>query len=158
MSPNLAAFLGTIKVSELGSDLIAVSDNGFNVIVGSTASAPVLFTSYADHPRRLVWLPKLNKYSSAAGAYQILARYFDVYRVSLHLPDFSPASQGLIAVQMLREVDALDDIEAGRFAIAINKASAHWASLPGSPYGQHVNLLADLRSTYVNAGGTTEDA
>jgi muramidase (phage lysozyme) len=76
----------------------------------------------------------------------------------LHLLDFSPASQIAIATQMLREVDALDDIEAGRFTVAVGKASSHWASLPGSKANQHVNLLADLRTAYVAAGGTTEDA
>ena len=41
-------------MSELGRALLAKSDNGYNVLVGSKPAAPILFHSYADHPRRLI--------------------------------------------------------------------------------------------------------
>jgi muramidase (phage lysozyme) len=58
-----------------------------------------LFDSYADHPREPVFLPKFGVYSTAAGRYQLLARYFDDYRALLSLPDFSPECQDQIALR-----------------------------------------------------------
>jgi muramidase (phage lysozyme) len=150
---NRSAFLTMIAVSELGAGLIANSDNGYNVIVGSTAKQPHLFDSYADHPRVLVALPKLGIQSTAAGRYQILARYYDAYKKSLRLPDFGKSSQDLIAMQLIRECRALDDIDAGRFSVAVDKCKSRWASLPGNKDGQHQNKLADLQTAYINAGG-----
>lgn len=159
MSDNLAAFLDMIAVSELGRALIDVSDRGYNVLVGSTATVPRLFTSYADHPRVLVDLARLGIKSTAAGRYQILARTYDAYKQLLDLHDFSPASQDAIAAQMIKERGALPMLEDGDFAGAVHVCNNLWASLPGSAYGQHENHLADLRSAYVAAGGTvTEDA
>ena len=66
MTTNRKAFLDMIAHSEIGQALLDVSDNGYNVIVGSTAQHPDLFNSYADHPRKLVRLnAKLS--STAAG-------------------------------------------------------------------------------------------
>src|SRR5207249_4184708 len=91
--------------------------------------------------------------STAAGRYQILARYFDAYKKQLGLPDFSPASQDAIAMQMVKECKALGDISAGRFADAVTKCASRWASLPGATYGQHVNKIAALQAAYQAAGG-----
>jgi muramidase (phage lysozyme) len=153
LSPNLKAFLDTVATSELTARLLLASDNGYNCLVGSTPDHPHLFSSYADHPRQSIFLSRLGIYSTAAGRYQLLARYFDVYRKQLSLRDFSPASQDAIAVQQIKERGALSDIEAGRFDDAVFKCSNLWASLPGSPYGQHVNDLADLRQAFIKAGG-----
>lgn len=153
MTTNLRAFLQMIAVSELTAKLLARSDNGYNVLVGSTPDHPRLFSSYADHPRQLIYLPKLGTKSTAAGRYQILARYFDAYKVQLGLKDFSPASQDAIAVQMIRECKALDDIDAGRLATAINKCRSRWASLPGAGYGQHENDFDTLALAYRRSGG-----
>ena len=152
MSPNLRAFLDMIAVSELGAKLIAMSDNGYNVIVGSTTANPILFHDYSTHPRRLVQIrPGLA--STAAGRYQLLARYYDAYKKSLNLPDFSPSSQDAIAIQQIKECRALPDIESGYIAIAIGKCCRIWASLPGAGYGQHENTLASLEDAYEKAGG-----
>jgi muramidase (phage lysozyme) len=151
MFPNLKAFLDTIAYSEIGESLLQVSDNGYDVIVGSTAERPILFNSYADHPRRLMTVNGLQ--STAAGRYQILKRYFDFYKSMLKLKDFSPASQDAIATQMLRECKALQDIEAGEVEHAVVKCSSRWASLPGAGYYQHENKMADLVNAYFKAGG-----
>lgn len=154
MSPNLKAFLDTIAVSELGTQLIAKSDNGYNVIVGSTALKPDLFTSYKDHPRKVVKLAN-GIASSAAGRYQILEAIYDFYKQSLGLADFGKVSQDLIALQLIKECKAVGDIEAGRFDSAIFKCKSRWASLPGANYpGQRMNKLADLRDAFNKAGGT----
>lgn len=147
---NLDAFLTMIAVSE-GTQYIG--DRGYNVIVGSTPSHPILFDSYADHPRRLIELrPGLS--SSAAGRYQILAGMYDAYKARLHLTDFSPAAQDSIATQMIRERGALGHIAAGDIPGAVERCASIWASLPGNDYGQHQNTLAALQSAFQSAGGT----
>jgi len=145
MSPNLQAFLDMIAVSE---GTAGKGDNGYNVIVGGA-----LFESYDDHPRKLVWLrPGLA--STAAGRYQLLKRYYDAYKKQLNLPNFSPLSQDLIAIQQIRERGALQDIEMGYISVAIDKVKNIWASLPGAGYGQHENKLDKLITSYKDAGGT----
>ena len=149
MTSNEKAFLDMIAYSEIGAALLAVSDNGYNVLVGSTADAPLLFDSYADHPR--IRNEKLN--STAAGRYQVLLRYFVAYKALLDLPDFGYDSQDAIALQYLKECHALDDINAGNFESAVGKCAHIWASLPGAGYGQHENKLAGLKQAYIDAGG-----
>jgi lysozyme len=145
MSPNLKAFLDMIAVSE-GTK--GKGDDGYNVIVGGN-----LFSDYADHPRKLVWLrPGLA--STAAGRYQLLARYYDAYKKQLNLPNFSPISQDLIAIQQIKERRALEDIEKGYIGVAIDKCKNIWASLPGAGYGQHENSIDKLIAAYKTAGGT----
>ena len=149
MTPNQKAFLDMIAHSEIGSALLAVSDNGYNVLVGSTPAHPLLFDSYADHPNIL------NKAcnSTAAGRYQLLHRYFTAYKQQLGLPDFSPSSQDAIALQQIKECRALDAIEAGNIELAINRCAHIWASLPGAGYGQHENNMPTLVAAYLAAGG-----
>lgn len=158
MSPNLKAFLDMIAISEIGVKLLARSDNGYNVIVGGSllddqGTPDVLFDDYKDHPRKVINLGRGLK-SSAAGRYQILTRYFDAYKKSLKLPDFSPASQDAIAVQLIKEQHALPDVETGNFDEAVKKCANIWASLPGAGYGQHENTFAYLRAHYTNSGGS----
>lgn len=142
MSPNLRAFLDTIAWSE-GTTRVVGSDNGYNVLVGGS-----LFHGYHDHPRMLVDLPKLGIKSTAAGRYQLLARYFDAYKPRLGLQDFGHEAQDLIAVQMISECGALKDIEAGAISSAISKCASRWASLPGAAYGQHENAMSSLLAQY----------
>jgi len=148
--PRRRAFLDMLAFSELGAALLNKSDDGYNVVVGGT-----LFTSYADHPHRLVNLPRLNIKSTAAGRYQLLSRYWDVYRQRLGLADFSPVNQDTVALQQIRECGALGDIDAGNIAVAIGKCRRIWASLPGAGYGQHENTLAVLLAQYQRAAGVT---
>ncbi|BBP99069.1 lysozyme [Burkholderia sp. SFA1] len=145
---NVVAFLDMLAVSE-GTSIDPDSDDGYNVIVGGA-----LFIGYADHPRRLVQLPRLGIASTAAGRYQLLARYFDAYKRLLGLHDFSPISQDKIAVQQIRERRAIDDIVAGRIESAIAKCSNIWASLPGNSYGQFQHKVETLRAAYILHGGT----
>jgi muramidase (phage lysozyme) len=146
VTPNLKAFLDMLAYSE-GTILFGDQD-GYNVIVGGE-----LFDDYSDHPRKRVWIPRIKNYSTAAGRYQLLSRYFDAYAKQLGLPDFTPASQDAIAIQQIRERRALPDIEAGRLLIAVRKCRNIWASLPGAGYGQHEQRFDDLQHAYKKAGG-----
>lgn len=142
---NLAAFLTMIAVSEGTEEL---GDHGYNVLVGGT-----LFEGYADHPRKLIDLGNGLR-STAAGRYQILERTFDAYKVQLHLPDFSPASQDAIALQLIHECHATQDVVIGNFDGAVSSCASRWASLPGAGYGQREQKMADLEGAFTQAGGT----
>ncbi|UYB51170.1 glycoside hydrolase family 104 protein [Xanthomonas sp. AM6] len=151
---NVVAFLDMLAWSE-GTDngKQPTANHGYDVIVGGK-----LFTSYADHPRVLVDLPALRIQSTAAGRYQLLRRYFDAYRKTLGLADFSPLSQDKIALQQIRERKALPLIQAGKIREAIARVSNIWASLPGAGYGQHEQKLDNLLTAYRRAGGQVAEA
>jgi muramidase (phage lysozyme) len=146
---NRIAFLDMIAVSEIGAALLAESDDGYNVLVGSTPAKPLLFKSYADHPNVLNTALR----STAAGRYQILNRWWRIYKAQMFLRDFSPISQDRYALQQLREHGALPLIDAGAFEAAVAKVSNVWASLPGAGYGQHENQIEHLLAAYQAAGG-----
>ncbi|NLX17610.1 MAG: glycoside hydrolase family protein [Ramlibacter sp.] len=149
---NRGAFLDMLAWSEIGDRMLADSNNGYDIIVGSKPGAMIRMASYADHPRRLIRI-KAGLASTAAGRYQLLSRYYDAYTRMLGLRDFSPRSQDRIAIQQIRERRALPDIDAGRFDLAVSKCRNIWASLPGAGYGQHENSLNACRAAYVRAGG-----
>lgn len=150
---NIAAALDAIAVSEIGATILANSDDGYNVIVGSVATAVATFNDYSKHPNVRVWLPKINDWSTAAGRYQVLNKYGVAYIQQLSLPDFGPESQDKIAVQMIRECKAIPLFMSGRFDDAITACRSRWASLPGAGYGQHENSMDALRSAWQAAGG-----
>ena len=149
ISKNMKAFLDMLAYSEgTDNERQKTNNHGYDVIVGGS-----LFTDYSDHPRKLISLPKLGIKSTAAGRYQVLAKFYDAYKKQLRLSDFSPASQDAIAMQLIRECKATADIEAGRIADAIHKCRSRWASLPGAGYGQHEQKLDKLIQVYKGAGG-----
>lgn len=146
------AFLDMLAWSE-GTDKKGQPTNnrGYDVIVGGS-----LFTDYSDHPRKLVTLnPKLK--STAAGRYQLLARYWDAYRKQLGLKDFSPASQDAVALQQIKERRALELIDAGDIRQAIDRCSNIWASLPGAGYGQFEHKADNLIAKFKEAGGNVNE-
>lgn len=159
MEGNRKAFLDMIADSEHGAPLLAVSDNGYNVIVGSRAAHPILFDSYADHPHRVIKIERKNlppEYSSAAGRYQIMEKFFDAYKKILKLqpPYFSPQNQDAIALQLIKECHALVAIDKGDVIAAITACEHRWASFPGAGYkDQHENKMEQLIAAYRNAGG-----
>lgn len=152
---NIRAFLDMIAMSEIGQKMLddPKTDEGYRVIVGSYPGTLYLFDDYADHPRKRVFIPSIKTYSTAAGRYQLLSRYFDFYKEKLGLADFSPVSQDLIAIQQIRERKALSSINSGRFVEAVKLCSNIWASLPGNTYGQHVNDMDKLAVAFTRAGG-----
>lgn len=134
---RLDAFLDMISYAE-GTDRYGQSQ-GYDVLVGGE-----LFTSYEDHPRQSVFLPRYKIHSTAAGRYQILARYWDHYKVLLSLPDFGPDSQDRYAIQNIREQRALNDVLTERPQEAIRKCANIWASFPGAGYGQREVRMTEL--------------
>ena len=146
---NVCSFLDMLAVSEGTSTDSKTLDNGYDVLVGGN-----IFTGYVDHPRIYVPLPNLGITSSAAGRYQILSHNFDVYKAQLNLPDFSPLSQDLIAIQLMKECHAIQLLQNGDITDAIIACASRWASLPNSHYGQHTNGMPMLVAAYEAAGGS----
>jgi len=147
MTNNEIALLKTIGFSEIGRDLLAHSDSGYNVLYGGT-----LFQSYKDHPRKHITAGGIT--STAAGKYQILEHIFDSYKTKVGATDFSPHSQDLIALELIRETGGDMLINEGHFREAVIRCNRIWASLPNSPYGQHTNAMNYLEAFYENVGGT----
>lgn len=147
--PNLAAFLDMIAWAE-GTDngRQKTMDRGYDVVVGGSN-----FVGYTKHPRILVELPRLGIKSTAAGRYQLLARYYDAYTKSLGLSDFTPASQDKIAIQQIKECRAIPQLERGDLEGAVHSCRRIWASLPGANYGQHEQHIVKLAAAYEAAGG-----
>ena len=144
---NILAFLDMLAWSE-GTK--GRGDDGYNVIVGGS-----LFDGYADHPRKLIELPRLGIKSTAAGRYQLLSKYYDAYKRLLKLSDFSPENQDAIAIQQIKERKAYQLIISGQLPAAILQCSNIWASLPGNNYGQRQHKVADLIAKFVEFGGVT---
>lgn len=136
MHPNIKAFLDLIAFSE---GTLGHGDDGYNVIVGHE-----LFSDYSDHPRKRVFIKKINDYSTAAGRYQFLSRIYDFYKKVMNLKDFGKESQDKIAIRLIGECKAIKDIEEGRIKEAITKCRSRWASFPGSGYGQKENRMEAL--------------
>jgi muramidase (phage lysozyme) len=141
---NIQAFLDLIAYSEGTSTSSITINNGYDVIVTGIHGQSV-FTDYSKHPNVLVEVrsdPPL--YSTAAGRYQLLYRYWVYYCKILHLSGYTPDVQDAIAIRQITERDAYDDVIAGDFEIAISKCSGIWASFPGNDYMQHKNSMNAL--------------
>ena len=147
---NVVALLDAIAWSEITPAMLAESDDGYNVMEGSRPGQMLLFDDYSTFPVRP--LTSIHT-STAAGRYQLLARYWAPYQKLLNLPDFSPVSQDRIAIQQVRECRALPLIEAGSIVAAVQKIAHIWASLPGAGYGQRENKMSDVIAAYQQAGG-----
>lgn len=156
---NVSAFLAMIRKAE-GT----AGPNGYRTLFGGR-----LFSDFSDHPRiaqQFTDRAGNRRWTSAAGAYQFMAispipgtekstavNTWDRIAARLGLADFSPESQDLAAVELIREAGALGDVRAGRFDQAVGKVRGIWASMPGAGYSQPEKSLDALRVAYINAGG-----
>lgn len=143
--PNVRAFLMMIRIGEgtAGAD-------GYTKFFGGSH-----FSDLSKHPN--VAHTGGGYTSTAAGAYQFLYSTWQQIAAQYGLPDFSPASQDIGAVALIKQQGALADVMAGRIATAIRKCNRIWASLAGSPYGQPTLTMADDLANFVNAGGNLTD-
>lgn len=125
------AFLALIRKTE---------GSGYSTLFGGAT-----FAGFVDHPRQRVSRPLGGRMltSTAAGAYQFLARTWDECAAACGLKDFSPASQDTAALFLIDRREALEDVLAGDWARAIDKCNKEWASLPGSPYGQPTRPMTE---------------
>lgn len=144
---NLTAFLKMIQFSE-GT---AKADDPYAVTFGNAFT----ISDFSDHPHALGWPGYLWKgiHETASGAYQITYPTWTALKARLGLPDFSPASQDAAATELIREKGALDLVESGQVAEAIELCHGIWASLPGSSSGQPQATMASLIQAYQSNGG-----
>lgn len=147
---NISAFLFTIRASEHRYPDNVLNDAAYHIFYGGKR-----FYDMSDHPAitgEVAPVPLSNNVcaasglepgcvSTAAGAYQFIRPTWKRLRDKLQLPDFSPESQDLAAVQLLDDIGALSLIRAGEIDAALKKASKVWASLPYSTAQQNPKTL-----------------
>ena len=138
IGPNARALLDTIRLPEGTSGA-----QGYNTMfTGKT------FSDLSRHPRQINRSNGLA--SDAAGAYQFLSPTWDSAARELGLKDFSPFSQDLAALHLIRRRGVDPDKPLTREALA--KLAPEWASLPTmqgkSYYGQPVMSADKLLSYY----------
>lgn len=124
------AFLDMLAACEHDAKSLADprTDDGYRILVGSTARALKLFDSYAAHPH--VYNKALD--STAAGRYQIIWPTWNDLVAKYGFTDFTPESQDRAALMLIKQAGGLDYIDTGRIELAIARCREVWASLPGS--------------------------
>jgi len=161
---DVQAFLAMIRRLE--------SNNDYKVIYGGTH-----FDDYSKHPNiripfhnkrssstglsprtvaTLAVAPKRgdNDFSTAAGAYQINKPTYNALMMIPGLPgDFTPQTQDILAVELLKLRGVLNLIIDQEFNAAVQAASGTWASLPFSTDLQNPAPLQIAMKHYQNAGG-----
>ncbi|MEG4282315.1 glycoside hydrolase family 104 protein [Microcoleus sp. A006_D1] len=117
---RVKAFLDTIAAAE-GT----ASPDGYRTQYTGTK-----FASFSDHPREMRCGRRYGKKlcSDAAGRYQFLSTTWDRFAKKFTITDFSPQNQDFVAVELIREKGALEDIEAGRLESAVRKLAYIWPS------------------------------
>lgn len=150
-SPALAKYLNLIAFSEGTSTSSLTQNKGYDVIV-TGVDGPEIFTDYSDHPfadrpAKVIRTSPLLQ-STAAGRYQLLYRYWKVYKVQLGLADYGPVSQDAVALQQMKEKHAIEMVLAGNIEGAIQACSNIWASFPGNSYGQGGHSMDVLLAKY----------
>ena len=146
--PNVAAFLKAIAAAEGGG-----YDFKYGALKGRSDDR-WRFTDMSTHPG-----PGIDGRSTAAGMYQITRPTWQHHGAKLGLRDFSPRTQDLIAVEILRSLGLIDLIKAGEIAAAMPRAARTWAALPmgpgqGNHYPRQRHVSYDhFLSSYVQAGG-----
>lgn len=146
LSPNVVAFLTMLSVAE------GTTTHGYYTLFGGEP-----FLELDTHPAVRTygeWLePGKRDFTTAAGRYQITLTTWRRLAARLGLTDFSPATQDAMALELMREAGALEDVEAGRFDEAVRKLGRTWASLPSSSANQAHRSLEYVKQAYNDAGG-----
>ena len=148
MTPNVSAFLATIRHSE-GTDC---APDPYRVVYGFALT----LTNLTDHPAITgEWLGVQTKWghTSAAGAYQIERLTWLECKAALNLHDFTASSQDDAAIFLIKQKGALALVNGGHIADAIILCRGIWASLPGGASGQPERQMAELVDAYTAAGG-----
>lgn len=140
LSPNLKAFL----------DMIAWAEGTQHSEGYRTQYTGATFIGYQTHPDRVrcSYSNGRRLCSSAAGRYQFLQPTFERISKKLGLTDFSPISQDLAAVELIREQEAVADIEAGNIKAALYKVAPIWVHIEGAGYGQPEYTLDELETVF----------
>jgi muramidase (phage lysozyme) len=148
---NVQAFLKAIADAEGGG-----YDFKYGAFKGKK-NDPWRFTDYSTHPG-----PGSGGVTTAAGLYQITKETWkDHGERRMGLTNFTPDTQDLIAVSILRGLGVIEKIKAGDIESSLAQACVRWAALPagrGKPghYQQPYVEFERFESAYKAAGGTTK--
>lgn len=166
LPPNVAAFLGCIRVLEGTS-----APDGYRALYGwRPGLADRLFVDTSVHPQRRFWIHTGREVqpgesfgptdtTTAAGAYQITWPTWSSYQrwcAAQGMPRaaFDQAGQDACAIWLIQRAGAYADVAAGRFQVALVKCSPTWASLPYSTAQQNPKDYDAAELAYRNCGGT----
>ena len=159
---EVKAFLYTIAASEGTLDKNGRIEYG-RIVKGLVVNSPfdrsmigkrdVVITDFSRHPEILVKCNNRGLQSSAAGFLQAIRKTWKMAVLTMGITDFSPHSQELVAVELIRQRGAMSYILRGDLAGAFknSKLRLEWASFPGAGYGQHENSLAKLQAVFSSA-------
>jgi len=131
--PRVLAMLDTIAWAEATGGNYAKMVNG--VVIASPfypsllGQANVSIPSFSRYPAITVRVSPTIM-STAAGRYQFLQGTWAQLAPALGLPDFSPTSQDIAAVQLMKRAGMINFLLAGQVQQAIYAGSPVWASLP----------------------------
>lgn len=148
---NVQAFLKAIGEAEGGG-----YDFKFGAVKGRK-NDPWRFTDFSTHPG-----PGKGGVTTAAGLYQITKpTWNDHGENGMGLTDFTPDTQDLIAVSILRRRGVIEKIEEGDIEAGVSQASRQWAALPmgrgqAGRYEQPYVKFEHFEEVYKSAGGTTK--
>ncbi|HXG23028.1 MAG TPA: glycoside hydrolase family 104 protein [Chthonomonadales bacterium] len=143
--PRVRAFLDMIAQAEGTEGSLETRGSGYDVLFGGER-----ISSLAQHPARRITHGGLT--STAAGRYQFLLRTWNALCERLHLADFSPHSQDLGALLLLKECGALRLVQIDCPEKAIRAAAHIWASFPGAGYPNQANRSLDwMLARYMQA-------
>ena len=120
--PIVAAFVKAIAAAEGGG-----YDFKYGALQGRVNDR-WRFTDMSTHPG-----PGIDGKATAAGMYQITRPTWEHHGAKLGLTDFSPRTQDLIAVEILRTLGVIEPIKAGRIVEVMPKVARIWAALPKGP-------------------------
>jgi muramidase (phage lysozyme) len=143
--PNVLAFLRVIRERESGQ-----GPDAYLMINGGGR-----MDGFQRHPWENV---PTTQGARACGAYQFLGTTWGGLCRQYEFPDFSPESQDLGAIALIKERGALGDVIAGRIEQAIAKLRPVWTSLPGASESSASWTMSKAIAVYTGAGGTLDNA
>lgn len=149
LNNNIQAAIAVVRSTEGTS-----AEDGYNYMFTSSPNNDVRFTDMSTHPNIK---HNANGYvSDAAGAFQIMYKTFTWLCDTYGFLDFSEHTQNLMFCAILDGIGCLTAVCNGLILSEkiMEKLSGQWASLPYSKYGQPTHSIADVRATYLGAGGS----
>lgn len=153
LNKNIQAALMTIRKCEGTS-----APDGYRYIFGSTPTNTVRFNDFSTHPNiKKDYTDKAGKkiITTAAGAYQIIYRTYNMLCRAYGFKDFEPRTQDLMALALFDAEGVLNAVAAGKFfdINVLDGLNDQWASLPGAGYNQPEKSIAAVKNFYLTSGG-----
>lgn len=136
-NPYVRAVLDMLAEAEVGTSTAQSATGGYNTLFSGRT-----FGSWNTHPNVLGAFTGRDgrRYqSSAAGRYQILYSTYNDLRKRYGFNDFTPQTQDEMAIALMLDTGALDDIEKGNIEAALPKLGKRWAAVTGSTLGRNMH-------------------